>query len=160
MKYRVLLAGKNRAIVDDFFRTMDDRFECLTTSNRSMDMANHMALFKPHAFIYCFASESKDDIIRLAESFETISEECREVILIGDPEPCEIFNRRKPEYVKMVLHRPITANSIKDKLIKYFEKIKLVWSLPSRMKRWRVLWLWLCQCSRKRKRRRLPERQL
>lgn len=125
MKYRVLLAGKNRAIVDDFFRTMDDRFQCLTTSNRSMDMANHMELFKPHAFIYCFASESKDDIIRLAESFDAIAEENREVILIGDPEPCEIFNRRKPEYVKMVLHRPITANTIKDKLIKYFEKNKI-----------------------------------
>ncbi len=125
MKYRVLLAGKNRAIVDDFFRTMDDRFQCLTTSNRSMDMANHMELFKPHAFIYCFASESKDDIIRLAESFEAIAEEHREVILIGDPEHCEIFNRRKPECVKMVLHRPITANTIKDKLIKYFEKNKI-----------------------------------
>ena len=125
MKYRVLLAGKNRAIVDDFFRTMDDRFECLTTSNRSMDMANHMVWFKPHAFVYCFASESKDDIIRLTESFESIEEEYRQIILIGDPEHCEEFKRRNPEMVKMVLHRPITANTIKEKLIKYFDQNKI-----------------------------------
>ncbi|MBQ8822710.1 MAG: response regulator [Lachnospiraceae bacterium] len=125
MKYRILLAGKNRAIVDDFFRTMDDRFECLTTSNRSMDIANHMLWFKPHAFIYCFASESKDDIIRLTEAVASVEEEYRQIILIGDPEHCEEFNRRKPEMVKMVLHRPITANSIKDKLLKYFEKNKV-----------------------------------
>ena len=125
MKYRVLLAGKNRAIVDDFFRTMDDRFECLTTSNRSMDIANHMAHFKPHAFVYCFASESKDDIIRLAEAVESVEEEYRQIVLIGDPEHCDEFNRRRPEMVKMVLHRPITANSIKDKLLKYFEKNKI-----------------------------------
>ncbi len=125
MKYRILLAGKNRAIVDDFFRTMDDRFECLTTSNRSMDIANHMNWFKPHAFIYCFASESKDDIIRLTEAMTSVEEEYRQIILIGDPEHCEEFNRRKPEMVKMVLHRPITANTIKDKLLKYFEKNKV-----------------------------------
>lgn len=125
MKYRILLAGKNRAIVDDFFRTMDDRFECLTTSNRSMDIANHMVWFKPHAFIYCFASESKDDIIRLTESMASLEEEYRHIMLIGDPEHCEEFTRRKSEMVKMVLHRPITANTIKDKLLKYFEKNKV-----------------------------------
>ncbi len=125
MKYRILLAGKNRAIVDDFFRTMDDRFECLTTSNRSMDIANHMVLFKPHAFVYCFASESRDDIIRLTESFERVEEEYRHIVLIGDPEHCEEFSKRRPEMVKMVLHRPITANTIKDKLLKYFEKNKI-----------------------------------
>lgn len=125
MKYRILLAGKNRAIVDDFFRTMDDRFECLTTSNRSMDIANHMRLFKPHAFIYCFASESRDDIIRLTEAMGAVDKEYRQIILIGDPEHCEEFTRRKNEMVKMVLYRPITANSIKEKLLKYFEKNKV-----------------------------------
>lgn len=122
MKYRVLLAGKNRAIVDDFFRTMDDRFECLTTSNRAVDMANHMTYFKPDAFVYCFASESKEDIGRLIEGLETVDKEHQQMVLIGDPEHCDEFMRRKPQMVKMVLHRPITGNTIKEKLIKYFEK--------------------------------------
>lgn len=122
MKHKILLAGKNGTIVDDFFYALNDEFECMTTSNRSGDIANHIHYFQPEVFVYCFASETKEDIIKLITALEEVGRRSLQMILIGDSKSCNEFLHLKPELVKLVLHRPITATTIREKLEKYFER--------------------------------------
>lgn len=122
MKHKILLAGKNGTIVDDFFYALNDEFECMTTSNRSGDIANHIHYFQPEVFVYCFASETKEDIIKLITALEEVGRRSLQMILIGDSKSCNEFLHLKPELVKLVLHRPITATTIREKLEKFFER--------------------------------------
>ena len=121
MKHKVLLAGKNGTIVDDFFYTLNGEYECMTTSNRSEDISNHIHYFQPEVFVYCFASETKEDILKLTKALEEVGRSLP-MILIGDSTACNEFLHLKPEPVKLVLHRPITAHTVNEKLQKYFER--------------------------------------
>mgnify|MGYP006381352329 FL=1 len=51
MKYKLLLAGKNQVIIDDFFYVMNEEFECMTTSIRGHAVVNHIRYFQPAAFV-------------------------------------------------------------------------------------------------------------
>ena len=65
MRYKILLTGKNQAIVDDFFYSMNDEFECQTTSIRAEDIACHVRYFLPDAFVYCISEETRENIMKL-----------------------------------------------------------------------------------------------
>lgn len=122
MKYKILLAGKNKSVIDDFFNVMSDEFDCITTSNRSGDIANHMEYFQPDVFVYCFANETNDDIMKLGAALETLDKKYREVILIGNVELCNEFMRLKPEFAKLILYRPIVGSKIKKEILDYLSE--------------------------------------
>ncbi len=121
-KYRILLAGKNQATIDDFFYVMDEEFECMCTSVRSTDIANHITYFKPDAFVYCFASGVQDDIAKLATALNPVVRKNVKLILIGDIDECNEFERFRSSMVSLVLLKPITATAIKTRMIEFFEQ--------------------------------------
>lgn len=121
-KYKILLAGKNQATMDDFFYAMSDDFECMSTSVRSTDIMNHITYFQPDAFVYCFAAGIQEDVAKLAAALEPVVRKKITLILIGDSENCNEFERFKGSIVNLVLLKPITANTIKTKMIEYFEQ--------------------------------------
>lgn len=121
MKYKLLLAGHNTTIIDDFFYAMDNEFECLTTSNRTIDMLNHIDYFQPDLLIYCFTSETKEDILKLSLALEKVEKRHQKMIIIGSPECCDEFLRLNNSMVKLVIHRPVSAATIKEKLLKFFK---------------------------------------
>lgn len=123
MKPKLLLAGHNATIIDDFFYAMNEEFECLTTSNRNGDIVNHISYFQPDAFVYCFASETKEDMLKLSIELDKITRKQQKMILIGYPEVCDEFLRLNQEIVKLVIHRPASATTIKTKLLKYFKEL-------------------------------------
>ena len=106
MKHKLLLAGHNATIIDDFFYALDDAFECLTTSNINGDIVNHINYFQPEAFVYCFASETKDEMLKLSIELDKATRKQQNMILIGYPEACDEFLRLNQENVKLVIHRP------------------------------------------------------
>ena len=123
MKRKLLLAGNNTTIINDFFYVMDDEFECITTSNRSGDIFNHINYFQPELFVYCFSTETKEDILKLSVALDKVGSRQPKMIIIGSPEACDEFLRLNSGTVKLVIHRPVTANAIKEKLLKYFRVI-------------------------------------
>lgn len=123
MKHKLLLAGHNTTIIDDFFYALDDEFECMTTSNRNGDIVNHINYFQPEAFVYCFASETKDEMLKLSIELNKATSKQQNMILIGYPEACDEFLRLNEENVKLVIHRPVSATTIKTRLHKYFNQI-------------------------------------
>lgn len=124
MKRRLLLAGHNITIIDDFFNVMVDEFECMTTSNRIADITNHIEYFQPDVLVYCFASETKDEMLRLSVELDKGEHRQQNIILIGYPEICDEFTRLNQERVKLVIHRPVSAFTIKGRLIQYFGQLE------------------------------------
>ena len=74
MEYKVLLTGKNNAVIDDFFAQMNDTFESVTTSTRHDDIINHIRCFEPELFIYCLSQEEPEHIANVC-SAETLLKE-------------------------------------------------------------------------------------
>ena len=64
MKYKVLLTGNNKMIINEFFTYMDFSFECLTTSDRYDDIVNHVKYIHPDVLVYCLYGENPDDMKR------------------------------------------------------------------------------------------------
>ncbi len=124
MKYKLLLAGKNQVIIDDFFYVMNEEFECMTTSIRGNDVVNHIRYFQPDAFVYCITSESRDNIAKLITALESIERKKLNLILIGDSDSCGEFIQLKPELVSLTLLKPIAASTIKQQIIKFLNEKK------------------------------------
>ena len=59
MKYKLLLVGKNKGLINDFFMQMDTFFDCLTSSMRFSDLLGHLKYFNPHAVVFCMNAENK-----------------------------------------------------------------------------------------------------
>ncbi len=114
MKEKVLLTGRNRSIIDDFFFHIN--FECQSTSMRYDDIVSHVKYFKPNAIVYCIQDEDKDDINRLASLKETFRENGVAFVLIGDKEDCDDFERLAYNVADLILVRPITITAIQDRI--------------------------------------------
>ncbi len=121
-KYKILLAGRNQATLDDFFYAMTDDFECVTTSTRSEDISNHIRFFQPDIFVYCFASEIRDEILKISSSLGEVKWNDLKIVLVGDMDSCNEFARMKAELVALTLYKPISASSIRTRLINYFRE--------------------------------------
>lgn len=59
-RLKVLLAGRNESIKDDFFGELSSDFECQTTSSRIEDIHSHLQTFRPNFFLYCMYDEKKE----------------------------------------------------------------------------------------------------
>lgn len=122
MRYKILLTGKNQAIVDDFFYSMNDEFECQTTSIRAEDIACHVRYFLPDAFVYCISEETRENIMKLISAMRQLGRRRFKMILIGDSEDCSSFLRMADDMVSLTLLKPITANAVKKQIVKFLEE--------------------------------------
>ncbi len=112
MRYRALLTGNNRTIINEFFTYMDFIFECINTSERYDDIMNHLKYIQPDVFVYCIYGEKPDDMKRFANVQRKIAEQEIPLVVIGEAEDCEQFALVAPHLEPLVLRRPITAQKI------------------------------------------------
>ena len=114
-KIRVLVTGKNKMIIDDFFNHLTDIFELLTTSTRMEDMKGHIELFEPDVFVCCLNSETREELLVIKELKRFLTKKNISTIIIGSEEDCELFNKVALYMADMTLLKPITINVIRDK---------------------------------------------
>jgi CheY-like chemotaxis protein len=126
MKYKVLLTGRNRATVDEFFTNMYNDFECMTTSTRYDDIVTHFQYFKPDLFVYCIQNEALEDFTHMVSVKSKAMVGSREIpiIIIGDPDECNEFNRTAVHVANLTLVRPLTGAMIRDRIITYMKQQK------------------------------------
>jgi len=120
MKYKLLLAGKSHAIIDDFFYVLNEDLACLTTSLRTSDILSHIQYFQPDAFVYCMAAETSENIQKVVTALGTVERRNINFFLIGDAESCNEFMKIKAQMVDLVIEKPILASNIREEIIKYF----------------------------------------
>ena len=122
MKYKALLTGNNRMIINEFFTYMDFSFECISTSERYDDIMSHIKYIEPDVFVYCLYGEKPDDIKRFVNVERKISERRIPLVVIGDPTDCDQFSKIAPLLSPLVLKKPITSQNIAKAIVSMLDE--------------------------------------
>lgn len=117
MKYKILLTGKDGAMIDDFFSQLSDRFDVLTTSIRFADIVNHITFFRPDIFVYCLQNESEDDLAMITNVKYRLAYADIPMVIIGLKEDCDAFERLDDTPVNLTLRKPFSIAMVQDRLI-------------------------------------------
>ncbi len=121
MRYRILLAGKNNVIKDDFFGHLEKDFELQTVSLRFGDIVSHLRYFKPHALVVCMRNESDDDIGVFSAVKSRLANYNVPTILIGSEEECGEFETGTGKMSALVITRPASLRNIRDSIFEFVE---------------------------------------
>ena len=116
-KYKVLIAGRNEAAIEDFFTQMNESFEVVTTSMRYADISSHISFFRPDVFVYCLYNESRDDLAQIGTLKLRLSSSGIPLAILGAREDCDEFKSINPGAADLALRRPISVGAIQNKII-------------------------------------------
>ncbi len=122
MKYKILLTGNNKMVINEFFTYMDFSFECLSTSDRYDDIISHVKYVRPDALVYCLYGENPDDLKRFVNVENKIAAERIPIIIVGDPDDCMQFERIAPAMDVTVFRKPITSQKLEESIVKLLKE--------------------------------------
>lgn len=122
MKYKLLLTGNNKMIINEFFTYMDFSFECLSTSDRYDDIINHVKYIQPDAIVYCLYGENPDDLKRFVNVERKIAERRIPIIIVGDAEECDQFERIAPTMEVNMFRKPLSSQKLEDGIVKLLKE--------------------------------------
>ncbi|MCM1045065.1 MAG: response regulator [Candidatus Gastranaerophilales bacterium] len=124
MKYKVLLTGRNNAVIDDFFTQMSEDFESVTTSTRYDDIISHFRCFKPDIFVYCLNQEMREHITRISTTKATLQKERIPFAIIGSETDCADFLQTSTIGPNLIFTKPITFTAIQERLLTFLNDKK------------------------------------
>ncbi len=113
-EHRILVSGKQKAIIDDVFKHVSEEFMLLSTSLRYEDMSNHVMLFKPEVLIACVGDETSDDYAAFEKLKPILEKTGTSVFIVGSSDDCNKFINMLPFFVAETFTRPISFERIKD----------------------------------------------
>lgn len=121
-KYKVLIAGKNKVIIDDIFSKLNKRFEIVSTSTKYADMEKHLNVFEPQIFMYCALNEAREDILRIVELKRQLTRQGVVFVLIGKKEDCEFFKKLAVYMVDITLIKPANTAEVEEAVVGFMKK--------------------------------------
>lgn len=104
-KYSILLVGRNKGMIGDFFTHLRDDLECLSCSGRFEDIRNHLKHYKPDALIYCLLEDSFEDMQQIVSAKSKLEEEDVPLVIIGVGEDCDEFCRYSANAAQLVIDK-------------------------------------------------------
>lgn len=122
MKYKVLLMGNNKMVINEFFTYMDFNFECFSTSDRYDDVINHVKYIHPDVLIYCLYGENPDDLKRFVNVERKIAEESIPIAIVGDVDECDQFVRIAPTMEVSIFRRPLSSQKLEESIVKLLKE--------------------------------------
>ncbi len=122
--YRILLAGRNRSLIDHFFIQMDDEFECMTTSTRPEDILNHIDAVKFDAFIYCIQKEDREDYPMIMGYKEKFLRRGVAFMAAGYKDECDNFQKVTGRMAVYSYNIPIPMSDVMSAVREAAEKYK------------------------------------
>lgn len=125
MKYKVLICGKSKAVIDDFFTHLEEQFETQSTSLRYSDLMCHLRYFNPDVVFFCMHMESSEAICSLASIRSKMEFYNIPLVIIGNEEECERFQRETYKMADLVLTKPILIRNIGEQISKFVKKWQL-----------------------------------
>ena len=118
-KHKVLLTGNNRMVMDDIFRQLGEKYVLLATSQRTVDIINHIQVVQPQFFVICLSGEGEEHWERYSAMRDLIQKMDICVIVAGPKECCDGFQNNTGYLASMVVYRPLTAAKIDDTICQY-----------------------------------------
>lgn len=116
MKTKILIAGIQDTIIDDFFMHTANSFTCMTTSERVEDVKIHIQLFEPDVFVYCAGRIEKNDIDVIREVKSLLNGYNCAIVTIGDKPSMDNLQSSIDELVDLFLIKPISIFKIQTNI--------------------------------------------
>lgn len=126
MKKKILVTGTNVAIVKDFIQHSDRYFKSMGTTDCWQDLQAHFELFQPEAYII-FPDASNDVCVTMVNKLKThISYNKCPIFLCAPISVCDEIQRTNSRFVDLFLKRPVSADNLSLRIIKFFEDIEKI----------------------------------
>ncbi len=122
MKYKLLLVGKGKSLINDFFMQMDEVFDCLTSSMRYADLFGHVKYFRPHAIVFCMSAENRDDTIAIQNLRNHLSKTKVPLILICDDDDYDLFTKLASAREDLLIKKPINLANLQLSLLSFLHQ--------------------------------------
>lgn len=122
--YKILLAGSNNAIINDFFTQMYTAFECQNCSCRYDDILSHARYFKPDAFIFCLSGESKSNISNVSQCQFKLEQRKIPIILMGSQTDCDEYMCSTDGAFNYMITTPVTQSKIIQRITSFLNGYK------------------------------------
>lgn len=122
MKYKILLLGNNKSIIDDMFLHANNILELQSTSNRFDDIACHLKYFQPHAVVCCMHNETRESMTQLSIIKHEKLTRRTPFFIVATQEDCDELRRISADISDVDLIKPITALQIADRITAYMKR--------------------------------------
>ncbi len=121
MKRKMLITGTNTALVKDFIQHTDSYFTGISTTDCWIDIQKHFEIFKPDGFLL-LPESAKDDMVSLINKLKSNHCYNKEPIFIcAQADVCAEIQRSNPRLVNLMLKRPVSADNLSLRIIKYYD---------------------------------------
>lgn len=123
MKYKVLISGRNNALVMDFIQRTEVFFNTLSTSECRQDILGHFKVFDPEAYV-CFVEPDYEKTIGQINNLK--SSDCYNgaaIVLIGDADTCDAIEEKARFTFDVLIRRPVTPDNLTLRITRYFDDI-------------------------------------
>lgn len=122
-KHSVLLVGRNKVMIGEFFTHLRDELECLSCSGRFEDIRNHLKYYKPEALVYCLMEDSFEDMQQIISAKSKLEEDDIPLVIIGQREDCEEFGRYSANSAQLVIEKAmLSITQILARLNRFLDK--------------------------------------
>ncbi len=121
MKYKVLILGNNKNLINQFFDNMGQRLECVNSSDRFGDIMNHIKYIQPDAFVLCLNGENFDAIKKLTNVMNELSRKKIPVFVIGDSRECSQFEKTITSVKVNIIDKALIYRIIEEKIVRALE---------------------------------------
>ena len=126
MKKRILVPGTNTAIVKDYIQHSDPYFQAIGSTDCWHDIQKHFELYNPEAYII-FPETPTDDVVSLVNRLKThLSYNKCPIFLCAPTDACETIQRTNPNFVDLVLTRPVSADNLSLRIVKFFDDLEKI----------------------------------
>lgn len=121
MKYKILILGNNKNLINQFFDNMGQRLECISSSDRFGDIMNHIKYIQPDAFVLCLNGESFDALKKLTNIMSELSRKKIPVFVIGDSRECSQFEKTITSVKANIIDKALLYRIIEEKVVRALE---------------------------------------
>lgn len=121
MKYKILILGNNKNLINKFFDNMGQRLECISSSDRFGDIMNHIKYIQPDAFVLCLNGESFDALKKLTNIMNELSRKKIPVFVIGDSRECSQFEKTITSVKANIIDKALLYRIIEEKVVRALE---------------------------------------
>lgn len=121
MKYKILILGNNKNLINQFFDNMGQRYECMNSSDRFGDIINHIKYIQPDAFVFCLNGENFDTIKKLSGVMDELSRKKIPVFVIGDSRECSQFEKSITSVKANIIDKGLLYRIIEEKIVRALE---------------------------------------
>ena len=122
MRIKVLLAGNQDTIFNDFFMHTDESFACMSTSIRPMDMKLHFQVFEPDVFVFCLSGNTVADSENICNAKRFCDKMNTIIAVIGADTDIKGMNPIALKFIDLTLMKPITIRKIQESIAQELEE--------------------------------------